>query len=300
VDASIRHATETGGDFAEEYRVLQPDGSVRWVYARGRCHLEQAGKPVRFPGVIFDVTGLKRAEDDLLQSNQELKRVNRELEEFAYVASHDLQEPLRTVNIYTQLILRDIGPAEEKLYQYAGFIQRGVIRMDALIRDLLTFSRAAHLEELPVGAADLAASLAEALSVLKEDVEKSSAVISSEPLPTVRGDTSQMAHVFQNLLSNSLKYRRNEAPPEIRISAELQSGRWIISVRDNGIGFEPRYADRIFGLFKRLHTKEYPGTGLGLAICKRIVERYGGCIWADGRSGAGATFHFSLLKDDMS
>jgi light-regulated signal transduction histidine kinase (bacteriophytochrome) len=109
-----------------------------------------------------------------------------------------------------------------------------------------------------------------------------------------------MAHVFQNLLSNSLKYRRNEAPPEIRISAELQSGRWIISVRDNGIGFEPRYADRIFGLFKRLHTKEYPGTGLGLAICKRIVERYGGCIWADGRPGAGATFHFSLLKDDMS
>src|SRR3954447_5706826 len=120
--------------------------------------------------------------------------------------------------------------------------------MEALIRDLLTFSRAAHSKELPAGAADLAASLGDALSVLKEDIEESAAVITSEPLPSVRGDTSQMAHVFQNLLSNALKYRRDEAPPEICISAELQGAHWIISVRDNGIGFEPRYADRIFGL----------------------------------------------------
>ncbi len=300
VDASIRQALETGGDFAEEYRVVQPDASVRWVYARGYCHLDRARNPLRFPGVIFDITGLKRAEEDLRQSNRELKRVNRELEEFAYVASHDLQEPLRTVNIYSQLMLRDIGPEKEKLYQYAGFIQRGAIRMEALIRDLLTFSRSVHLEELPVGRADLPASLGEALSVLKEDIKESAAIITAEFLPSVRGDTSQMAHVFQNLLSNALKYRRNEAPPEIRISAELQGARWIISVRDNGIGFEPRYADRIFGLFKRLHTKEYAGTGLGLAICKRIVERSGGRIWAEGTPGAGAAFHFSLLKDDMS
>lgn len=300
VDASIRYALETGGDFAQEYRIVQPDASVRWVSARGRCHLDQAGNPVRFPGVVFDVTGLKRAEEDLLQSNQELKRVNRELEEFAYVASHDLQEPLRTVNIYSQLILRDIGPEKEKLYQYAGFIQRGVIRMEALIRDLLTFSRAVHAEELALGTADLAAALGEALSVLKEDIEENAAVISSGPLPSVRGDTAQMAHVFQNLISNALKYRRNEVPPQVHISAEPDEGQWIISVEDNGIGFEPRYANRIFGLFKRLHTKEYPGTGLGLAICKRIVERYGGRIWAEGRPGAGAAFHFSLLKDDMS
>jgi PAS domain S-box-containing protein len=300
VDASIRHSMETGGDFAEEYRIVQPDASVRWVYARGRCHLDRAGNPVRFPGVILDITDLKRAEDDLLLSNRELKRVNRELEEFAYVASHDLQEPLRTVNIYTQLILRDIGPENEKLYQYAGFIQRGAVRMEALIRDLLTFSGAARSKELPAGAADLAASLGEALSVLKDEIEESAAVVTSEPLPSVRGDTSQMAHVFQNLLSNALKYRRDGAPPEIRISAELQGAHWTISVRDNGIGFEPRYADRIFGLFKRLHTKEYAGTGLGLAICKRIVEGYGGRIWAEGAPGVGAAFHFSLLKDDMS
>jgi PAS domain S-box-containing protein len=300
VEEGIRHAIETGGDFAQEYRIVQRDGPVRWVYARGRCHLNAIGNPVRFPGVIFEITGLKRAEEDLLQSNEELKRVNRELEEFAYVASHDLQEPLRTVNIYTQLILRDIGSQGEKLGQYAGFIQRGVMRMEALIRDLLTFSRAGHDEELPVGTAHLSASLGEALSVLKNDIDETRAVITAGSLPIVRGDTSQMAHVFQNLLSNALKYRKKDVPPEIRVSAEVEEGRWIISVRDNGIGFEPRYADRIFGLFKRLHTKEYAGTGLGLAICKRIVERCGGRIWAEGKAGSGAAFHFSLPDDDMS
>jgi PAS domain S-box-containing protein len=304
VEEGIRHAIETGGDFAQEYRVVPPDGPVRWLYARGRSHLNAAGNPARFPGVIFEITGLKRAEEDLRQSNEELKRVNRELEEFAYVASHDLQEPLRTVNIYTQLILRDIDPAAEKLGQYAGFIQRGVMRMEALIRDLLTFSRAGHHEELPVGTADLSTSLGEALSVLKNEIDETCAIITAGSLPIVRGDTSQMAHVFQNLLSNALKYRKNDIPPEIRVSAEPAGGQWTISVRDNGIGFEPRYADRIFGLFKRLHTKEYVGTGLGLAICKRIVERYGGRIWAEGQPGGGAAFHFSLPTEtpgpDMS
>jgi PAS domain S-box-containing protein len=298
VDANIRHAIEAGGDFAEEYRVVPRYGPIRWVYARGRCHLDKAGNPVRFPGVIFEITELKRAEENLLQSNEELKRVNRELEEFAYVASHDLQEPLRTVNIYTQLILRDIGPESEKLSQYAGFIQRGVTRMEALIRDLLTFSRSAHAEERPVGTADLSTSFGEALSVLKDEIERSAAVITADPLPMVQGDTSQMAHVFQNLLSNALKYRKKDASPEIRVSAEDNGGRWVVSVRDNGIGFDPRYADRIFGLFKRLHTKEYVGTGLGLAICKRIVERYGGRIWAESRPDEGAVFHFSLPKGD--
>jgi len=247
-------------------------------------------------GSTRDVTGLKRAEEDLQRSNEELKRVNRELEEFAYVASHDLQEPLRTVNIYTQLLLRDIGPEREKLGQYAGFIQRGVVRMEALIRDLLTFSRSVYHEELLVGTADLAASLSEAMSVLKNDIEECAAVITAESLPAVRGDTSQMAHVFQNLLSNALKYRKSEVPPAIRVSAEPDGGHWIVSVQDNGIGFDPRYAGRIFGLFKRLHTKEYPGTGLGLAICKRIVERYGGRIWAESTPGEGAAFYFVLPK----
>jgi light-regulated signal transduction histidine kinase (bacteriophytochrome) len=210
------------------------------------------------------------------------------------VASHDLQEPLRMVNIYTQQILRSLGEGSEKLNQYSGFVRQGVNRMEALIHDLLTFSRTVHSEKLPVGAADLASSFAEALAVLKSRIVESGAVIHAGPLPTVRADTAQIMHVFQNILSNALKYCKPGVPPEIRISAERDGDQWVVSIEDNGIGFEQQYSERIFGLFKRLHKDEYPGTGLGLAICKRIVERYGGRIWAEGRPGAGATFHFAL------
>jgi PAS domain S-box-containing protein len=257
--------------------------------------LAAGGQVESVAGSTRDVTEIKQIEEDLKSSNQELKRVNRELEEFAYVASHDLQEPLRTVNVYTQLILREIGGEGEKLNQYSGFIHQAVARMEALIRDLLTFSHAAQASEAPAGVADLSRSFAEALSLLKNDIDANAAVIAADSLPMVPGDTSQMTHVFQNLISNALKYRNKEVPPQIRVSVEPDGGRWVISVRDNGIGFDQRYADRIFGLFKRLHTREYPGTGLGLAICKRIVERHGGRIWADGcLPGGGAAFYFSL------
>jgi light-regulated signal transduction histidine kinase (bacteriophytochrome) len=166
--------------------------------------------------------------------------------------------------------------------------------MQALIRDLLTFSSAVHTEALESETADLSASFNAALLALKGQVEEIGAVIIAEPLPTVRGETSQMTHVFQNLLSNALKYRKADVSPRIEITTLLENECWTVCVRDNGIGFNPQYAERIFGLFKRLHRDEYPGTGLGLAICRRIVERYGGKIWAEGRSGEGATFYFSL------
>jgi signal transduction histidine kinase len=168
--------------------------------------------------------------------------------------------------------------------------------MEGLIHDLLTFSRAVHSDQFPVGMADLSAALNQALSVLQNRIEESGCVISTEPLPTVRGDASQLAHVFQNLLSNALKYSRAGVPPQVCVAVEQDAGSWIVSIRDNGIGFDPQYAEKIFGLFKRLYKEEYPGTGLGLAICKRIVERYGGRIWAEGRPGEGATFYFSLPK----
>jgi PAS domain S-box-containing protein len=241
-----------------------------------------------------DISDRKQIEEEVQRSNQQLMRVNRELEEFAYVASHDLQEPLRIVNIYTQLILRDLSADKAKLAQFAEFIQKGVVRMDALIQDLLTFSRAVHGDEMPVGTADLQASLNEALAVLKNRIEESGCVLAAGPMPMARGDAGQLAHVFQNLISNALKYRQKDAPCEIRIAAKPEGKYWTVSIQDNGIGFEPKYAERIFGLFKRLHKEEYPGTGLGLAICKRIVERYGGRIWGEGRPGEGATFYFSL------
>lgn len=229
-----------------------------------------------------------------VMARKHLEQANRELEEFAYVASHDLQEPLRMINIYTQLLLRRHVGAVAEAQEYAAVIQRSVGRLEVLIRDLLAFSRTIHAEEPPVATADLSAALLEAISVLQQRIEASGATIRSSALPTVRGDTSQLAGVFQNLLSNALKYVRQGHAPEIDISAEWRGAQWVISVADHGIGFQPQYAERIFGLFKRLHNEEFPGTGLGLAICRRIIERYGGRIWAEGRPGEGATFFFSL------
>jgi PAS domain S-box-containing protein len=237
--------------------------------------------------VAVDVTQQVRA-------RRELERVNRELEEFAYVASHDLQEPLRMVNIYSQLLLKNFVNNHPDAAEYAGFVRQGVSRMETLIRDLLTYSRIVQRDEMPVGSADLSAALEEAQAVLKERIKETNATITAEALPSVYGETKQLSHVFQNLLSNSLKYRKKSVAPDIHITAVPSGEQWTIAVRDNGIGFEPQYSERIFGLFKRLHKDEYPGTGLGLAICQRIVERYGGRMWAQGRPGEGATLFFML------
>ena len=227
-------------------------------------------------------------------ARKELERANRELEEFAFVASHDLQEPLRMVSIYTQLLLERHIPDDPAAQEYAGFVRQGVGRMAELIKDLLIYSKVVHGDEADWGTADLNVSLSEALKMMESGIRESGAELTIAPLPTVRGESSQLAHVFQNLLSNSLKYRRADLAPKIAISAERSNQDWIVAVRDNGIGFDPQYAQKIFGLFKRLHKDEFPGTGLGLAICQRIVERYGGQTWAEGRPGHGATFFIRL------
>jgi signal transduction histidine kinase len=291
VSEAFRRATSTAGEFAEEYRLLKEDGSVRWVYARGRCHSDENGRAFRCLGVVFDITARKETEG-------ELRRANRQLEEFAYVASHDLQEPLRIVNLYTQLILKELGNDRSELNQYGTIVREGVTRMHALIQDLLTFSRTLHATDLPEEEADLNEAVSQACFVLKDLIADNGATVRAGRLPQVSGNTAQMALVFQNLLSNSLKYRSKEITPEIQIAAESESGHWIISVRDNGIGFDPKHAARIFGLFKRLHRDEYPGTGLGLAICQRIIERHGGRIWAESQPGKGAIFRFTLSCSD--
>ncbi len=204
------------------------------------------------------------------------------------------------VNIYTQQLLRRFVPDQPNAHQYAAFIQQGVTRMQQLIHGLLEFSRTVHEGSLPpAGRADLSASLAEALSVLETRIQDNGATVSAAPLPVVCGDTHQLAHVFQNLIGNSLKYRKPDVAPEIYIAAMQTDGQWVVAVSDNGIGFDQQYAERIFGLFKRLHKDEYPGTGLGLSICQRIVERYGGRMWAEGRPGEGSTFFFALPAADV-
>jgi light-regulated signal transduction histidine kinase (bacteriophytochrome) len=237
---------------------------------------------------------LKAAQAELQVQAEELKRSNRDLEQFAFVASHDMQEPLRTVNIYTELLLRRVGEGQTgELNQFAGFIHEGVERMERLIRDLLHYSRVIHCEtdRHPV---DAGAAAREALKVSQALVEQSGAEVSIDPLPTVLAGEAHITQVFQNLISNAIKYRKQDALPRIRISAELQDGQAMFRVDDNGIGFEPQYTEKVFKLFTRLHGNQYGGSGLGLAICQRIVERYGGRIGAESRVGEGSTFFFTL------
>ena len=241
--------------------------------------------------VCSDVTAQVRARNAL-------ERANRELEEFAYVASHDLQEPLRMVNIYTELLARDLEPhITDESRGFVAEVDNGVKRMERLLKDLLNFSHVIHTgkdEALVSRSADLNASLAHALNTLQDRIREGNAVITVDALPSVGGDESQLAQVFQNLISNALKYRSATEAPTIQIGCRREGSEWIVSVKDNGIGFAQEYAERVFGLFKRLHKDEYPGTGLGLAICKRILERSGGRIWANSVVGEGSTFSFSL------
>jgi len=233
-------------------------------------------------------------EEMVKQQTEELIRSNKDLEQFAYVASHDLQEPLRMIAGYTQLLQqRYKDKLDEDANQFILYTVDGVLRMQNLITDLLTYSRLETRSETfePV---DCRAVLDDVLATLQMTIEENNAVIKYGPLPTVRANKGQLFQLFQNLISNAIKFR-SDKPPLINITAKPQDKQWLFSVSDNGIGMEPQYLERIFVIFQRLHTRDkYPGTGIGLAICKKIVERHGGRIWAESQPGKGSTFHFII------
>ena len=268
------------------------------------AYLTEPVDPDVFVATVRAMLRLRKAERDLADANrtlakvnQHLRRSNEDLQQFAFMASHDLQEPLRMVNTSSQLLLRQFGhlATDPKVFEYGEYITEGVKRMETLIRNVLSYSstiNAAEEEELK--SADLRISFDRALSALGDAIRESDATVTCDELPVVHGDEEQLAQVFQNFLSNALKYKGASERVLVHVRALRGDKEWIISVSDNGIGFEQQYAERIFGLFKRLHGREYPGTGLGLAICKRIVERHGGRIWAESKPGEGATFFFSL------
>jgi light-regulated signal transduction histidine kinase (bacteriophytochrome) len=255
---------------------------------------------VRPPGERYvnlygrDVTERKRAEEAVRRAAEELARSNRELEQFAYVASHDLQEPLRVVGGYLQLIQRRYKDRiDADANDFIDFAVDGAARMQQLISDLLDYSRVGT-QGKPFVPTDLEAVLDKALAHLQTAIDESGAAITRDPLPTIDADESQWVRLLQNLIGNAIKYcgpRR----PEIHVSARQDDSRWTFSVRDNGIGIEPQYWEKIFAIFQRLHTRQkYPGTGIGLAICKRIVERHGGRIWLESQPGQGTTFYWTL------
>jgi len=243
---------------------------------------------------IIDVSERKRTEDALARQAAELERSNRELEQFAYVASHDLQEPLRMVASYVQLIARRYrGRLDADADEFIGYAVEGAQRMRVLINDLLALSRVGTRPAVRTQVA-LADVLADVQANLGVAIAEAGATITHDPLPTIVADRGLLMHLLQNLISNAVKFR-GDAPPAVHVGVALEPGRWVLSVRDNGIGIDPRHEDRIFQVFQRLHTRDrYPGTGIGLALCRKIAEVHGGTIWMRSVPGHGSTFFVAL------
>ena len=283
------------GHWQGELVVRRKDGSGVTVWATLNLLGEEKGQ-----GIILefrDRTAEKKTEQDLVAKTADLVRSNRDLEQFAYVASHDLQEPLRMVTSYTQLLSRRYkGQLSSEADEFIGFAVDGAVRMQALINALLAYSRV-DSRGRPLAVCDLNAVLDHALDNLKLALEESEASIVRGELPRVMGDPIQLMQLLQNLVGNAVKFRAKDRPPVVTVAAERAGDLWRIRVSDNGIGIDPQYFDRIFVIFQRLHTKEeYPGTGIGLAMCKRIVERHGGTIEVASAPGNGSTFTFTLRE----
>ena len=241
---------------------------------------------------------LRDAHDELEVKARELERSNEELQQFAYVASHDLQEPLRMVSSYTQLLGRRYGDRfDGDAREFMEFIVDGAARMKQLIEDLLAYSRVGTRGR-ELAPTDSGEALARALANLHVTQETSGAAVTHDPMPQVTADASQLTQLFQNLVGNAMKFHGGAAP-RIHVGAQTREHVWVFTVQDNGIGLDTQYADRIFMMFQRLHSKtEYPGTGIGLAICKKIVERHGGRIWVESAPGRGSTFGFTIARND--
>ena len=244
--------------------------------------------------LVRDNRDLALSRKALEESIAELARSNADLQQFAYVASHDLKEPLRMVASYTQLLARRYkGKLDSDADEFIRYAVDGANRMQWLINDLLAYSRVTSQEQV-FEEVDCTKVLEEVMSNLQLSIEESQAVVTHDPLPTVMADGGQLGQLFQNLIANAITFH-GEEPPAVHVSAERKANEWLFSVRDNGVGLDPQYAERIFVIFQRLHDREeYPGTGIGLAICKKVVERHGGRIWVVSQIGQGATFHFTL------
>ena len=287
-----------------EMRLARESGSatdIRWhrrkngtdFFANGfmnAVHNEQ-GALIGYTKILSDETARKQLQDSLTESNTAL-------EQFAYVASHDLQEPLRTMSTFAQLFSKKYrGTLDAEGDQFLDYMLSGAVRMTALVKDLLAYARLTTEEARPSSIA-LDEDLEAALTHLDQAMTESGATITHDPLPTLPVDRGQMVRLFQNLIGNAVKYRKPDHAPKVHIAAEQKGADWVISIRDNGIGFDPKHASMIFEPFKRLHTAdEYPGTGVGLAICRRIIQAQHGRIWAESQPGEGTTFFFTLPID---
>jgi len=293
---ALSRTQEAGVPYELELEMVRPGENNGWMLAFGEPVRDASGAIVGLRGAAQDITERKRAEETLRKAMADLKRSNEELQQFAYVASHDLQEPLRAVASFTQLLSeRYKGRLDADADEFIAFAVGGANRMQTLINDLLSYSRL-ETRGKPPEPVDSHDALGQALANLGTAIRESVALVTNDDLPKVLADESQLVQLFQNLVGNAIKFRGKE-PPRVHVSAVPQGKEWLFAVRDNGIGIAQEYHERIFSIFQRLHSREdYPGTGIGLALCKRIVERHGGTIRVESEPGSGSTFFFTLPK----
>jgi len=303
---SPEEAERIGAEFGAIVKAKEPfsglentnrrkDGRLVVLETSGVPILDDKGELLGFRGIDRDISERKQAEERLKAAMDDLERSNNELEMFAYVASHDLQEPLRMISSYVQLLAKRYkDKLDDDANDFIDFAVDGAARMQRLINDLLSYSKLSTHGD-PFETVDCNDVLLEAIEGLSLSIEEKAAHVTHDPLPVIKADKSQILRLLHNLIRNAIKFSGAEAP-RVHLSAVEDPGAWILSVRDNGIGIEPRFKKKIFTIFRRLHGREYPGTGIGLAVCKKIVERHGGRIWLDSEPGNGTTFHFILSK----
>lgn len=284
-------------EYSVEYRLRRKDGTYRHILEIGTPRFLPDSKFAGYMGSCLDISEMKLVQNELSNYANELKRSNEELEQFAYVASHDMQEPLRMIASYIQLIQRGLESGRtDGLTEFMGFVLDGTSRMQALISDLLQFSRVSRKGN-PFTRVDMNETARIAIGHLQQKIKENNATVNFGSMPVVFGDSFQLIRLLQNLADNAIKFKHPDRKPEINISVEERDSDWLFKVSDNGIGIEDKFYNRIFVIFQRLHTRnEYEGTGIGLAVCKKIVERHGGEIWVESEEGKGSTFYFTIKK----
>ncbi len=306
VEARVAEGVGRKTRFEIDYRLVARDGTLRWVHEQGQGVFDADGKLLCLDGFIFDMTALMAAEEEIRKLNQELElrvaertaqleSANKELEAFAYSVSHDLRAPLRAIDGFSHILEEDYGGRlDAEGTRLLGVVRDNAARMAQLIDDILKFSRAGRLE-FNADLIDMERMARAVLAELAPDADESRLHVEIDHLPSAHGDSAMMRQVFVNLLANAIKFSRNRQPAQIKVGCRAEENETIYFVQDNGAGFDMRYADKLFGVFQRLHgTNEFEGTGIGLAIVKRIVNRHGGRVWAESRINEGATFYFSL------